>query len=91
MFQVLLVLTFEDSTPDSCLVDILSAYSETGSVARALHRELLLSTFGVLDADVRGRERLEKIMSGVSPEESQRARDIQALTRMERGQPDPSD
>lgn len=82
MIQMALVFTFEDGVSDGCLIDIINAYTRCANATRAVHGEVLLTSWAVYEPAMQ--QRFARIThDGCSEEERQRALDIWELARLE--------
>lgn len=89
VFQIGLTLTFDDSTRDECLVEILTAYRDLGQAIRAVHGCMLLQSVGCRPNDERAIERFSALLPDpgeMAPEQRRYARDILTLAAIERGE-----
>lgn len=91
MFQIAIMLTFEDGIADECLVNVLEGYRDLGTLMRGVHAShMLLSSVACPSRDERAKERVRRLLPndmGVEPSEAQvRAKDIITLVAHERGE-----
>jgi hypothetical protein len=83
VFQIALLLTFEDDTTDECLENIMGNLGGLADMAREHHQELLLASWAVQDRDVM--ERCRRVVPhDPDPGVRQRAKDILMLAKAER-------
>lgn len=89
MFQLALLLTYDDGTPDECVVNQLVALNSLCEEIKEVHQgELLLVSFAAHPGDRNSYERAQRIRdlgAPCPPEDAERADDILRLLAMENG------
>lgn len=92
MFQVALILTFDDRMSDQCLFNVLDSYANLGIQIRQVHSEVLAQSLNIPKNDQRSLEALRRWMGtydAIDHEEEQRCLDVMKLAAMERGEAPP--
>lgn len=88
VFQITLTLTFEDSTSDACLTEIMAAYSNLARAVLDRHGCLLLQSVGRHPSDHQAEARIRALPGDPAEATQERrtyARDVLTLAAMERG------